>query len=322
MPEVKNRHSLEYRDIKLVPKKSILNSREEAFVSSYLGKHKFRVPVCAANMKSILTPQICKTFDDLGWRYTYHRVGGVRDVASFVRFANESLNLTSISIGVGQEWTDFLSAAAIYKYRLDYVLIDVAHCWNDNILSTIDTVQRLFPDTYLIVGNTSSPECVEWLEALGVDCVRVGQGVSSACRTSQYTGFGSTSLGTLLDCSAAAKKIKIMSDGGITSEGKDVWIGDIAKAIRFGADWVTSGALFSKCIDSPALLNGYAGNSSAEMKGHSRNVEGSVVSVQTNGLTINQMMSLIEDSLRSSVSYSGGKDLSALRTVDIIDMRK
>lgn len=319
--QIKNHLSLEYRDIKLIPKKSILNSREEAYISAYLGKHKFRVPVCPANMKSILTPHICKIFDNRGWRYTYHRIDGTESVKSFVHRFQDDFNIISISVGITEEWVKLLKYFYHFKYRIDYLLVDVAYCWNENIIPTIYTIRELFPETYLIVGNTSSPECVEWLESLGVDCVRIGQGVSKSCRTAQYTGFGSTSLGSLIECSAAAKNIKIMSDGGITTEGTDIWVGDIAKAIRFGADWVTSGTLFSKCIDSPALLSGYAGNSTAEMKGYQKNVEGAVIKVETNGLTIEQMMDLVEDSLRSSVSYAGGKDLSALRTVDFIDMR-
>ncbi len=320
--QIKNHESLEYKDIKLVPKKSILNSREDANISAQLGKHTFKVPVCAANMKSILTPEICKTFDARGWRYTYHRLNGADDVFLFARKAEREFNFVSISIGISEEWIGLLNSIKASRVRIDSLLIDVAHCWNDNILHTLDWARTCCPDAFITVGNTSSPECVEWLESLGVDCVRIGQGISSSCRTYQFCGFGSTSVGSLIDCASVAKNIKIMSDGGITHQGTDIWIGDIAKAIRFGADWVTSGVLFSKCIDSPAILNGYAGNASAEMRGHRKNVEGTSLKIETNGLYISEMMDLVEDSLRSSVSYAGGKDLSALKTVDFIDMRK
>jgi GMP reductase len=141
-------------------------------------------------------------------------------------------------------------------------------------------------------------------------------GTSNACRTRQYTGFGSPPITTLQEISQAAKNIQIIADGGLTVTNDEIWIGDIAKAIRFGADFVMSGALFSRCVDSPAILNGYYGNASKSAKGHSKHVEGTTLDIRTNGLTIEEQMNLIEDSLRSAVSYAGGKNLNALKTVD------
>ena len=147
-------------------------------------------------------------------------------------------------------------------------------------------------------------------------CVGKNNTIVHNCRTRQYTGFGSPAITTLQECAQAAKNIQIIADGGLTVVNDEVWIGDIAKAIRFGADFVMSGALFSRCVDSPAMINGYYGNASQSAKGHRKHVEGTTLDVKTNGLTIEQQMNLIEDSLRSSVSYAGGKDLNALRTVD------
>ena len=75
-----------------------------------------------------------------------------------------------------------------------------------------------------------------------------------------------------------------------------------------------SGALFSRCIDSPSILNGYYGNASRDAKG-SKHVEGTNINVETNGLKISEMCDLVEDSLRSAVSYSGGKFLANLMNV-------
>lgn len=139
------------------------------------------------------------------------------------------------------------------------------------------------------------------------------------CRTRQYTGFGSTTITDLEKCANAAKNIKILSDGGITkcATGEPA-IGDIAKAIRFGADYVMSGSLFSQCLDSPSIREGYYGNSTPKAKQHSNHVEGAILHIDTDGLTIKEQMKLVEDSLRSSVSYSGGNSLESLRSVDYI----
>jgi hypothetical protein len=105
-----------------------------------------------------------------------------------------------------------------------------------------------------------------------------------------------------------------MSDGGLTVDNNgEVWIGDINKSFVLGADYVMSGSLFSKCIDSPAVLNGYYGNASENAKGNKKHVEGTNVKVITNGLTISDMCNLIEDSIKSGISYAGGKDLTCFK---------
>lgn len=141
------------------------------------------------------------------------------------------------------------------------------------------------------------------------------------CRTRQYTGFGSSTVSDLLACVEAANKIDIMSDGGLTvDDNEEVWIGDINKALTLGANYVMSGAIFSKCIDSPSILNGYYGNASIQAKGNSHHIEGTNIKIKTNGLNIQQMCARIEDSIRSGISYAGGKDLSCFNSVkwDII----
>ena len=108
-----------------------------------------------------------------------------------------------------------------------------------------------------------------------------------------------------------------MSDGGLTVDNNgEVWIGDINKALTLGSNFIMTGAAFSKCLDSPAVVDGYFGNASADAKGHRKHIEGTNVKIVTNSLTINQMCDLIEDSIRSGISYSGGKDLSAFNSVE------
>lgn len=304
-----------YKDILLRPKMSVVNSRSQCDTSQVLGKHAFQVPVVMANMQSLVTPEICKMFDDNGWFYVYHRLNGTSDVFDFAQLANKSFNITSISVGVTDEWLHLILKLYTQNVRVDYFTVDVAHSHNENILSVLQAIKKWHPDAYVICGNGSTKEWVNWIKSLGmVDCVKVGIGVSSACRTRQFTGFGSTTVSSLLECAEAADgEISIMSDGGITVEKDTIWVGDVAKALVLGADFVMSGALFSQCIDSPSLINGYFGNASARAKDHSHHVEGTTVTVASSGLTIKQTMKLIQDSLRSSISYGGSTDIKEFR---------
>ena len=309
--------ALNYCDIILKHKKSIVGSRDECDITQSLGGFKFTTPVTISNMKSVQTQDICKKFDDHGWFYVYHRIDGPSDILSFVERANkENWRVISISVGIKVEDINLLKTIKDHSLRVDFITIDVALSFTDSIKKIIDCVKINFPRAYLICGNGATGEWIEFLENLGVDCAKMGIGVSDACRTRQYTGFGSTTVSSLIECVGAAKNIKIMSDGGLTMRNGEVWIGDIAKALALGSQFVMSGSLFSKCADSPAISSGYFGNASQIAKGNKTHIEGTSITVQTNGLTIEEQMDLIEDSLKSSVSYSGGRNILALREVE------
>ena len=318
---------LNYSNIILKHKKSIVNSREECDISTTLGSKKFGSPVCCSNMKSILNRDICKIFDNRNWFYVYHRIDGINDVEEFVEHAQTHWNFDtqtkirwntiSISIGVGDGWIQALQRWSSENNRIDYITIDVALSFNDNVIPTINAVKKYYPNAYLIVGNGCTPEWITWLENMGVNCAKVGIGVSKSCRTRQYTGFGSSTVSSLIECINAAKTIDIMSDGGLTVDNNgDVWVGDINKSLVLGSDFIMTGAAFSKCLDSPSIINGYYGNASEQAKQCKKNIEGAKIQVETNGLTISQMCDLISDSIKSGISYAGGKDLSAFQTVE------
>ena len=304
-----------YDDIILDNNKSIVKSRSECNIKTFFGSKEYSSPVCCSNMKSLLTPDICKIFDNRKWFYVYQRIDGCEDVFKFVqRTRIEKWYSTSISVGIDDQWIDLLEQLSTMNYSVDAITVDVAHSFNDNIIPIIKACRKYYPNAFLIVGNGSTPEWVEFMEELGVDCIKMGIGVSKACRTRQYTGFGSSTVTSLIKCSEYAKKVKIMSDGGLTVDNNgEVWIGDINKSFVLGADYVMSGSLFSKCIDSPAVLNGYYGNASENAKGNKKHVEGTNVKVITNGLTISDMCNLIEDSIKSGISYAGGKDLTCFK---------
>ncbi len=296
---------LNFEDVVLKPQMCVVNSRSECDTSATLGKNTFTVPVVAANMKSILTSEICKQFDESNWFYVYHRIDGVEDVENFVLNAQEDFNVVSISVGIKEEWLEFVKNSKKFGQRIDYFTVDIAHSHTPNVLPILRTIRECYPDAYVICGNGCTKEWVQWLESWGlVDCIKVGIGVSKSCRTREHTGFGSTTLSSLKECSLA-------SNGDVISDGGHQQIGDIAKAIAFGADWVMSGSLFSKCIDSPSVIHGYYGNASRDAKGNDH-VEGENIKVETNGLTIKEQMKLIQESLRSSISYSGGTNVYEL----------
>lgn len=311
--------ALNYKNIILRHGKCVVNSRTECDIRQKLGKFEFAAPCVCANMKSLINFNLCKLFDFRNWFYVYHRIDGPPDIWKFIVRANqENFKIISISVGIQPEYFDLLKNIKKENFRLDFVTIDLALSYSDSIIPMVKFIQDNFPGVYLIVGNGCTAEWIEFLENLNVNCAKLGLGISQSCRTRQFTGFGSTTVSSLVECVGAAKKIDIMSDGGLTIENNEIWIGDIAKSICLGSTFVMSGSLFSRCIDSPAILNGYYGNASRAAKKHSKNIEGTNISVETNGLTVNEMINLVEDSLKSATSYGGFTKVTDLRNCEYI----
>lgn len=317
--DIRNNLALNYENIILKHKKCIVNSRSECDISTVIAGKRVNSPLFCSNMPAVINMDICKIFDDAKWFHVYHRINGYDDTINYIKRANnENWRFVSPSIGIKEG--DFELVKKIYseKYRIDCLTIDIAHSWQDRTEHLIKLIRDLFPEICLIVGYGDNPEWIRWLEQLGVDYARIGIGTSKICFTRVYSGVGSTNITDLEKCAGVADKIKLINDGGMTQlPSGEVELGCIAKAIRFGADLLASGAVFSRCIDSPSIkFGGYYGNSSRVVKPDGNHIEGTLVNVKTTGLTIKETIKLVEDSIKSSCSYLGADKLDGIRNCD------
>lgn len=339
-----NRLALTYDHIVLdTPKFSSVVSRTECSTQVQLGVHTFNSPVILANMKCVIDSNIGYNLMKNGYFHIPHRFGDTaKDYDAYNKRAynenrySEPYYYTSISVGVKQQDIDFL--ASISDLPPDYITIDVAH--GDHVLveNMIKHIRNLFGtgclSPFIIAGNVCTPDAVRRLEHLGVQAVKVGIGPGRACTTYKQTGYMSPMFSTIQKCAEIAT-VPIIADGGVREHG------DIAKAIVAGATMVMVGSMFSACIDSPARTKipltykniksyikflssteekwrppqyrkEYFGSASQYNKGHNKNVEGTLVTLEGNGCTIEEKLYFIEQSLQSSISYAGGNQLSHL----------
>ena len=84
---------------------------------------------------------------------------------------------------------------------------------------------------------------------------------------------------------------------------------------------VMIGSMFTSCTDSPAesvydtageiVKKKYFGSAS-QFNGNNKNIEGTLVELDCNGLTYRQFFFELEQHLQSSISYAGGKSLGDL----------
>jgi len=309
---------LSYDTVTLLPKHSSLPSRSKGDTTVKLCGHTFKMPVVPANMKDVINPSIAKWCSENGYFYIYHRFGDHGDKnlnpIHFVMEANEhAWKLISISIGVNDGSLADLKTIKGLDLRVDFITIDVAHADHDNVLPIVDYIKSNLPKTKLIIGNVATQEGAIYVGKLGADVIKVGIGGGSICTTRYMTGFHIPTLQSVQYAHWAHGYSKdIIADGGAKHYG------DVAKALTFGATMVMSGGWFASCIDSPAhIINGkkvYRVSTSFELKGDRKHVEGRALEL-VEGTTYEQRFAEIKDALQSSISYAGGKDLSAFKSV-------
>ena len=90
----------DYDNILLLPRKCRVDSRSECDASVTLGGHSFRIPVVPANMKTVISQELCVWMAKNGYFYVMHRFEV--DNLAFVKAMKAQGVYASISLGVKQ----------------------------------------------------------------------------------------------------------------------------------------------------------------------------------------------------------------------------
>jgi GMP reductase len=317
----------DYKDINLVPKKSIVSSRSECDTSIKLHNYTFKLPIVPSNMECVVNEDLCVSLARNGYFYIMHRFH--IDIYEFV-VRMKSLGLfASISIGVNKNSYDLLEKLIRNELIPEFITIDIAHGHSilmERMLNFIRSREE-FKNTFVIAGNVSTREAVDDLVSWGADSIKIGIGPGSACTTYYNTGFGSRDiqLYSVREC-AYRKDIVFIADGGISQ------ICDIPKSLTMGATMVMIGGMLTGFEESPGrvvtasdgkLYQEFYGSASEhsldnEGKIKKKNIEGTIKLVPYKNKSIFYYYAEIQEALQSAISYGGGKDLTCFNSVDYI----
>jgi GMP reductase len=310
----------DYDNILLLPRKCRVESRSECDASVTLGERQFRLPVVPANMKTVVSEEICIWLAENGYFYVMHRFD--LDNVKFVQDMKARGLFASISLGVKKP--DYETVAKLLTLGLvpEYITIDIAHGHADSVRDMIVHLKEKMPTAFIIAGNVATPEAVIDLENWGADATKVGIGPGKVCITKLKTGFGTGGwqLSAVKWCARVATK-PIIADGGIREHG------DIAKSIRFGATMVMVGSMLAGHEESPGktvevdgqLYKEYYGSASDFNKGEYKHVEGKRILEPVKGKLADTLIEMEQD-IQSSISYSGGKKLMDIRKVNYVTL--
>jgi len=234
--------------------------------------------------------------------------------------------LCGAAVGITNNILDRVDA--LYKAKVDVIVIDSAHGHSLNIINTVKLVKEKYPDLQVVAGNVATGAATKALIEAGADAVKVGIGPGSICTTRVVAGIGVPQITAVMDCYEAAKEagIPIIADGGIK------YSGDMTKAIAAGANVCMLGSIFAGCDESPGTFELYQGRkykvyrgmgSIAAMENGSKDryfqtdakklvpegVEGRVAYKGTVEDTVFQLMG----GLRSGMGYCGTSTIEALK---------
>jgi IMP dehydrogenase len=220
--------------------------------------------------------------------------------------------------------------AALVERGLDVVAVSTAHGHTKGVGDTVRVLRDAFPSLPIIAGNVTSASGVEYLAECGASVIKVGQGPGSICTTRIVAGVGIPQMTALHVCSkaAAAKKVSILADGGITKSG------DIVKALTI-AHGVICGGILAGCTESPGevieiggkLYKQYRGMGSlsamkagsAARYGHDK--ADSVRKVAAEGIEalkeesgpLDRVLASLIGGIQSGMGYLGAENLEQLR---------
>lgn len=247
------RHALTYDDVALVPQFNNIPSRTEPSLESWLTKNlKIGIPILAANMDTVIGPEMADVLIEAGSIPIFHRFLPMQEQEEWVKKYKDK---TFISCGILKidETRKLLDLGAIGA------CIDVAHGHSDRMFRHIEELKKSHPEKQIIAGNVCTAMAYHDLVNAGADAVKVGVGPGAACTTRMVTGFGIPQFTAVQDCARIAEKLRVplIADGGIRTSR------DVVLALAAGASTVMVGKLFALTQESAApkrkATHGYMG---------------------------------------------------------------
>jgi len=305
----------------MTPQKKLITVNEGASmdtVRALLQKHRIeRVMVTDKSFK-------------LGGMITVSDIKKTSDFPKAAKDTQERL-IVGAAVGVGKGTEERIKA--LVDAGVDVVVIDTAHGHSKGVLDRVKKTKKDYPNLEIIAGNIATAQAALDLVKAGADCVKVGIGPGSICTTRIIAGVGVPQVSAIADVADALKdtEISLIADGGVR------YSGDAAKAFAAGAHSVMLGSMFAGTEESPGEVELYQGRSykayrgmgsigamgqahgssdryfQAELAAEKLVPEGIEGRVPFKG-SIRPIIHQIVGGIRSSMGYTGCKNLETMRT--------
>lgn len=317
MPTFLQTKSIYYKDVNLIPKKSVVKSRTE------IKKELNRIFV--SPMSAIVTEKFAIEASRLGLSVCLHRFC---DPQEEVNIFNKIENKENVFCAVGLD--DWDRVNKLIKTGCQNFLLDVANGYL-NLYEFFDKLNNIIlidspfgKINKLMAGNVACINgVVDLFKSMSVinNCqylIRCGIANGAACSTSEKTGVNRGQITEIKEIfyhkhhHSELKSLNIIADGGIRDSG------DAAKSFGCGADGVMMGYYFSQSFErniNKGCDQFYWGGASdyqhqihpLKQKRHS---EGKMIELNAEQKFLSDLIDDFWGGLSSSVSYCGYSSLT------------
>ena len=309
---------LDFCDVLLKPQRSSLHSRKDVTVTREFEDFAC-VPIIAANMDTVGSMEMAEALEQDNCMTALHKHYDPQQLCDFFKDGKHKNVFYSLGTSASEEVKLMQIVYTIGIDNITKICIDVANGYTESFLASVKRVRDLLPNAFIMAGNVVTPDMTFELIQAGVNCVKIGIGSGSVCKTRSVTGTGYPQLTALIKCARVAHQL----GGYICADGGCVVSGDIVKAFGAGADFVMIGGMLSGTDESNGELTTVDGIQYKEYYGMSsehamdkhhngmanyRASEGKTVKVKYVG-KVCDIVSDILGGIRSAMTYIGAKKL-------------
>ena len=288
-------------------------NREFTFVHS--GKSWKGVPIMAANMDTVGTPQMYERLLEQNMITCPARHYMKKD-ATWWRIGTTDNKMLGKNVCM-MSGVDDIQHLITHHLKWEFIGVDVANGYTISVIDAIKDIRLRVPQATIVAGNVVTADMTQELILAGADIVKVGVGPGSVCTTRTKTGIGYPQLSAVIECADAAHGLNahIIADGGCTNSG------DIVKAFAGGADFVMIGGMLAghdECAgeleDGKMKFYGMASETAMGKHGNHNNyrgAEGKTVEVPYRGKVEDTVKDILSG-VRSACTYVGARQLKSL----------
>jgi len=246
----------------------------------------------------------------------------------------------AVAIGINGDVAD--KAGKVLKMGADVLVVDTAHGHQKKMIQALKAVRSVDKKVPVVAGNVVTAQATQELLNAGADIIKVGVGPGAMCTTRMMTGVGRPQFSAVMECAAAARELgkDIWADGGIKHPR------DVALALAAGASCGFIGTWFAGTHESAGdiLRDGkgrlykenYGMASKRAVRNRNRGVhafelakrelfeEGTSTSrlyIDTERPGVEDLIDQITAGLRSSMSYSGAKNIREFQQKAVIGVQ-
>lgn len=236
---------LTFDDVLLLPQLSDFSRGEIELTTNLTKKITLTLPLLSSPMDTVTESKLAIALAQIGGIGIIHRNLTVPQQAQEVSKVKKKNLLVGAAVGASKGVEERVEA--LVKAGVDVIVIDSAHGFGTNVISTLQEIKKAYPKLQVIAGSVATYDGAKALINAGADGLRVGMGPGAICTTRIISGMGVPQITAIMETVRAArgKNIPVIADGGIK------YSGDIVKALAAGASTVMMGSFFASALESP-----------------------------------------------------------------------